>query len=654
MSHFRYWGKAKPSGPGSQCHLLPYHSLDVAAVGWLLLAPERPLAQLLAERLDMPPEALRHFFVFLLGLHDLGKFSRTFQGLARPEGVELVAPDERLTYDRKNGRHDRLGALLWQECWGRWLRDGALGWSAPLPERHERVPLGEAMRAVLAPFFGHHGQPVNFDPIPLDQAFLADDIEAARAFVADWAALIEPGWPADRLVSPAWLDIFRALSWIIAGWATLSDWLGSDREHFPYWQDKISLAEYWSYALESAQSALHDAGLDQLPQPVAYAGMASWFGTQEVTPTPLQREAESLVIGEGPQLFILEDVTGAGKTEAACILAQRLLAAGYGEGLYFALPTMATSNAMYARLGRLHHRFYTADSQPSLVLAHGARELNEAYARSISRTHPSDHDYSLGEATATVQCNRWLADSRKKALLAEVGVGTIDQALMGVLPFRHQSLRLYGLARKVLIVDEVHEHKARGSAQGIAAGTLAEACGRTLTLTGTLLGGYASTLFHLLWRFTGEVREEFAHGEEARWVARYGLVERITKRGDNAPYEDGRASRRRAAGSGRHIGQQARCPWPGGVDEGPRPDGNRPPRQTVLQLDLPDIPLPPGGHETVARINCGAVPLCAQHVGDHQPRVIATAVGIGEGAAALRLERGPRGMPGEVDRLRRL
>ncbi len=47
----------------------------------------------------------------------------------------------------------------------------------------------------------------------------------------------------------------------------------------------------------------------------------------------------------------------------------------------------------------------------------------------------------------------WLADSRKKALLAEVGVGTIDQGLLAVLPSRHQSLRLLG---KVLIVDEVH------------------------------------------------------------------------------------------------------------------------------------------------------------------------------------------------------
>ena len=97
----------------------------------------------------------------------------------------------------------------------------------------------------------------------------------------------------------------------------------------------------------------------------------------------------------------------------------------------------------------------------------------------------------------------------------------------------------------LLIVDEQHEYKARGSAQGIAAGTLAEASGRTLTLTGTLMGGYASTLFHLLWRFSPAVREEFGYGDEGRWVSRYGIVERITRRGDDEAVEDGRSSRRR-------------------------------------------------------------------------------------------------------------
>ena len=61
----------------------------------------------------------------------------------------------------------------------------------------------------------------------------------------------------------------------------------------------------------------------------------------------------------------------------------------------------------------------------------------------------------------------------------------------------------------LLVSDEVHEYKGRGSAQGIAAGILADACGKSLSLSGTLMGGYSSTLFHLLYRFSPEIRGEF-------------------------------------------------------------------------------------------------------------------------------------------------
>ncbi|MCY4450249.1 MAG: hypothetical protein OXE02_15545, partial [Chloroflexi bacterium] len=98
----------------------------------------------------------------------------------------------------------------------------------------------------------------------------------------------------------------------------------------------------------------------------------------------------------------------------------------------------------------------------------------------------------------------------------------------------------------LFIGDEVHEYKSRGSAQGIAAGVLAESCGRSLTLSGTLMGGYASTLFHLLYRFSPEIRTEFKHSEEGRWIDRYGFTEEtVYKQGEDTPVEDGRNSRRR-------------------------------------------------------------------------------------------------------------
>ena len=97
----------------------------------------------------------------------------------------------------------------------------------------------------------------------------------------------------------------------------------------------------------------------------------------------------------------------------------------------------------------------------------------------------------------------------------------------------------------LLIGDEVHEFKSRGSAQGIAAGVLADACGKSLSLTGTLLGGYASTIFHLLYRFSPEIRTEFGRSDEGRWIKRYGFEEHTIGKPDDESTEDGRYSRRR-------------------------------------------------------------------------------------------------------------
>ena len=102
----------------------------------------------------------------------------------------------------------------------------------------------------------------------------------------------------------------------------------------------------------------------------------------------------------------------------------------------------------------------------------------------------------------------------------------------------------------LLVGDEVHEYKGRGSAQGIAAGVLADVCGKSLSLTGTLLGGYSSTIFHLLYRFSPEIRTEFGRSDEHRWIQRYGFEEVTIGKPDDDAVEDGRNSRRRSLPQG--------------------------------------------------------------------------------------------------------
>ena len=106
-----------------------------------------------------------------------------------------------------------------------------------------------------------------------------------------------------------------------------------------------------------------------------------------------------------------------------------------------------------------------ARRRPSLALAHGQTKLHETFqARVLGGVDARDlrpgAKASDEELPSSAACAAFLADDRRASLLAEVGAGTIDQALLGVLPSRYNALRLFGLADKVLVVDEAHAYDA--------------------------------------------------------------------------------------------------------------------------------------------------------------------------------------------------
>ncbi len=446
--YYRYWGKARPKeGEREDYHLLPYHCLDVAAVGHFLLAPETDRCKQLAGQLEVSPQWLRDFFVFCLSLHDLGKFARAFQGLQKYLSEDLVKPNTRMSYDK---RHDSLGFCLWRECFG-------VDLLADFPE-----PCLKQMEPWLEIVTGHHGQPPLKTIGRLADYFMQEDTDAALQFVQDAMDLLLSEVDFGPLQDKALKKRLKTVSWQLAGVAVLADWLGSNQDYFEYCNQPKPLNEYWQEkALSNANKAIQN--LPEQPKIQAFSGIQELFDFID-QPTPLQQFAAEVELNPSPQLFILEDVTGAGKTEAALVLVQRLMAQGLAKGFYIALPTMATTNAMYERLSQVYRKFFQIESRPSLILAHGARDLSESFRQStlLQEQLNKDSDYLNGkgqeEFTATAYCNAWLADSRKKALLADVGVGTLDQALLAVLPARHQSLRLLGLNGKILLVDEVHAY----------------------------------------------------------------------------------------------------------------------------------------------------------------------------------------------------
>ena len=453
MDMFHFWGKAQPSDPerGPRWHPLAYHSLEVAAVGEVLLTSDRGFGTCFSRLLGLPREDSDSLVRYLLALHDIGKFARKFQAKAPSHYPECFGDDPAgvaAHYD-----HGAGGLRLF----------GVDAEAFKLP----RGARNRTWRSLMSAVTGHHGAPP--EPRGSDSMttlrgsdFGRAGIDAAYEFIRQAHGLLAPPEHV-RALDPRHA---RRASFAVAGLAVLADWIGSNQEWFPYAEPVRSLESYWDCARRRARHAVSEAGV--LPAPVSDRLDHGDLIGETAAPSPMQAWARNAELPAGPALFMIEDETGSGKTEAALMLAHRLIASGAAEGLYVALPTMATANAMFDRLATACRHLFAADAQPSLALAHGARDMHEGFRAAMSRGGRDEAPYSgvggasddASETTASAACAAWIADDRRRTFLADAGAGTIDQALLSVLPSRHQSLRLLGLMRRVLVLDEVHAYDA--------------------------------------------------------------------------------------------------------------------------------------------------------------------------------------------------
>ncbi|MDB5369347.1 MAG: putative helicase protein [Roseomonas sp.] len=436
MDVCRIWGKAQPSdGSSARMHPLIAHSLDVAAVATLLPA---------SRRLGLDQRSLG----FLIALHDIGKISRSFQAQAPDHWpTTLLGP---LPVGRTGFPHDAMGLHLLVH-----VLNGELAPVLP-PDARGFQSWADPILAALA---GHHGRPAETSRAPLPSELCETCILAARQFVGLMQDLFRP----PPLFKPARDRLGTRLGWQLAGLTTLADWIGSRQRWFPYVapEETADPAAYlWNRALPRAARAIEAAGLGAAAV-APFGGLRKLFPVISL-PTPVQSWAEAVALPAGPVLAVIEDLTGSGKTEAAMTLAHRLMAEGRAEGLFMALPTMATANAMFGRLSDAYRALFSAEVRPSLTLAHGRAALDPRFRAAIAA---DGADRSQGAADpadepSEAHCAAWLAEDGRRALLAQVGVGTIDQALLSVLPVRHAAIRQQGLAGKVLVVDEVHAFDA--------------------------------------------------------------------------------------------------------------------------------------------------------------------------------------------------
>lgn len=450
MKFLDYWGKSRRgvNDGGDDYHLLCWHSLDVAAVGyWMVRNNIHGIADYL-KRMELTDNIqAAQFFAWILCWHDIGKFAHSFQQLYRHSDLN---PQQEPIRNYEKISHATLGYWLWNDYLSTCPE---LFPESSLPERK----LTRVMALWMPLTTGHHGRPP--DAIRELNHFRQQDKEASRDFLAEIKTLfplinVPEFWDDDEGI-----DLFSHLSWFISAVIVLADWTGSSVHYFPRISKKMPVETYWKqHAMVKAEKAV--AIFPSISEVSPFSGIKKLFPFIQ-SPTPLQQKVIELDINkEDAQLFILEDVTGAGKTEAALILAHRLMAAGKARGLYFGLPTMATANAMFDRMAESWLALYQSDSRPSLVLAHSARGLMDRFNQSIWSGDLSGSEEPDETQPFSQGCAAWFADSNKKALLADVGVGTLDQVMMAVMPFKHNNLRMLGLNNKILLADEIHAYDA--------------------------------------------------------------------------------------------------------------------------------------------------------------------------------------------------
>lgn len=404
---------------------------------------------------------------FLAAVHDIGKATPAFALQARPRYGELLdrmaAAGLRIhpglpPAAARELRHALAGHVILHD----WLVEQ--GWSS------------EAADQLAVIVGGHHGIPPEFTDInhvlSKDLHFGGEAWRTTRRALLDRAALgsqttdLWPTWRSLRIPQPTQVAL--------SGLVIMADWIASNTDLFPLLAlDQIDCSHS---ANDRAQHAFERLGLPTAWRPQPGSGTADDHLKRRFDIIGGARPVQAAALAAArtmdlPGLMIVEAAMGEGKTEAALLAAETLAHRSKTSGCFIGLPTQATTDAMFSRmLGWLEQLPDGGPNSPhSVVLAHGKSWLNTSYRDLFSLGKPGsvgidEREESTGDGArhdCEVQAyvEQWTT-GRKKGALADFVVGTVDQLLFMALKSRHLALRHLGLARKVVIIDEVHAYDA--------------------------------------------------------------------------------------------------------------------------------------------------------------------------------------------------
>lgn len=390
--------------------------------------------------------------IFLAAAHDIGKATSCFQSIITGH---CVGKYEEITGSgfavnkvyRTAGKTPHAYA-------GQWI----------LQSDTLRFGVHESLAMVVG---AHHGKPIGADSVmgepdlvqlhPINFYGSEKSDEAKNLWKDAWCDILDRALELAGLRSVNELPVLTLEAQVLlSGLLIMADWIASNTAFFPL----IPLDDYGDesiyperirkgWALAALPEGWHSEVriMDQREFEERFG-----FPPNEVQQCMLETVNQT----RNPGIFVLEAQMGVGKTEAALGAAEVLASRRQEGGIFYGLPTQATSNGLFRRLYKWGVKV-SEETVNAIRLAHGSAEFNEDYHKLVMKGRASVDDD--GQGNGGMEVNPWF-QGNKRALLADFVIGTVDQFLMASLRRKHFMLRHMGLVGKVVVIDECHAYDA--------------------------------------------------------------------------------------------------------------------------------------------------------------------------------------------------
>ena len=410
MNITKIWAKTAPKKS------LINHMLETGIVAGCLTDTNgiyHPVLNRLSEITGYDSDTLLAKIVFICAIHDIGKIHPTFQG-RDGETLEVLRQENlnQMSFDTRF-RHEQYGANIFDRL------------------SVEDVDIKNS--DIIAQIIRMHHQKEQKKNSDID-IIKIDDKEKAKKWrhiqneIYDYVKNV---FRFDNL-NLINKDINKSELFVvqnaILGIMITADWIASNSYVFDN-QQYENVDEFLESRKTQALKFLNNEGLIRQQIPVMQ-DFRSAFGFNG---RPVQNDVEKIVHKNDIKCMLIESDCGSGKTEAALYAAAVLGNRSGLSGIYMGLPTGVSAEAIHDRVDEF-------------LTSRGMRNTKLYTSKSMLLREPDKKPI-------------WTDMSRQR-LLAASAVGTVDQVMTAARLVRFESVRMDGLASKVLIIDEIHAYDA--------------------------------------------------------------------------------------------------------------------------------------------------------------------------------------------------